>query len=87
MPFIEASRGTVTSCSTSDVDRPTQAVWTSTRGGANSGNTSTCICGMTTMPMTIMAAATATTRYRNLRLALMIERMRVRGSAALIPHR
>ena len=33
-----------------------------TRGGANSGNTSTCIRGRTVMPSTIMATAAATTR-------------------------
>jgi len=44
------------------VDSPVQAVWMTTRGGANSGNTSTCIRGRTVTPSTIMATAAATTR-------------------------
>ena len=62
MPFSDASIGTVTSCSTSEVDKPTHAVWISTRGGANSGNTSTCIFGSTVTPSAIMPTARATTR-------------------------
>ena len=60
-PFSPCSRGTVTSSSTSEVDRPTQAVWITTRGGANSGNTSTRICGRATMPRTISTTEAATT--------------------------
>ena len=77
MPFSPASSGTVTSCSTSEVDRPTQAVWMTTRGGANSGKTSTCICGSEVMPRIIRPAAAATIRYRNFRLEPMTARMRV----------
>ena len=40
MPFSAASSGTVTSDSTSLVERPGASVCTSTSGGANSGNTS-----------------------------------------------
>ena len=40
-PASAFSSGTVTSASTSAGDRPRQMVWISTRGGANSGNTST----------------------------------------------
>src|SRR3981081_4936755 len=40
-PFSAFSSGTVTSCSTSADESPRQMVWISTRGGANSGNTST----------------------------------------------
>ena len=43
-----------------------------TRGGANSGKTSTCIFGSEVMPRTIRPTAAATTRYRNFRLELMI---------------
>jgi hypothetical protein len=39
-PASAASSGTVVSDSTSDGDRPRQAVWISTETGANSGNTS-----------------------------------------------
>ena len=81
MPFSDTSIGTVTSCSTSEVDSPTQAVWISTRGGANSGNTSTCIFGSTVTPSTIMPTAAATTRWRNLKLEPTIQLIRVRGSA------
>jgi hypothetical protein len=53
-----------------------------TRGGANSGKTSTCIFGSEVMPRIIRPTAAATIRCRNLRLELMIDRMRVhRGSA------
>ena len=45
IPASDCSSGMVTSDSTSVADRPKAGVWTSTRGGANSGNTSTwCIC-------------------------------------------
>ena len=40
-PASACSSGMVMSCSTSSVLSPRQAVWISTRGGANSGNTST----------------------------------------------
>ena len=40
-PFSAFSSGTETSCSTSADESPRQMVWISTRGGANSGNTST----------------------------------------------
>ncbi len=41
MPARACSMGTVTKDSTSAVDIPSAMVWISTRGGANSGNTST----------------------------------------------
>ena len=44
-PLRACSRGTVTNCSTSEVDRPRQAVWMTTRGGANSGKASTRVDG------------------------------------------
>jgi hypothetical protein len=70
------------------VDRPTQAVWISTRGGANSGKTSTRIPGNEMTPMTMIAAAAATTRYRNLRLDATIRPISVcgaRGGASALP--
>src|SRR6478672_8934075 len=41
MPASACSSGTETNDSTSAADRPSAAVWISTRGGANSGKTST----------------------------------------------
>src|SRR5262245_51268870 len=43
IPLSAASSGTVTNDSTSDADKPRHGVWISTRGGANSGKTSTVI--------------------------------------------
>ena len=40
VPFRAFSSGTLMSASTSSVDSPGASVWTSTLGGANSGNTS-----------------------------------------------
>ena len=42
VPSSDCSSGTVTRLSTSVGLRPSATVWISTRGGANSGNTSTC---------------------------------------------
>ena len=63
-PASACSRGIVTSVSTSEVDIPIEIVWTSTRGGANSGKTSTGTFCIWTMPMLIIAAAAASTRNR-----------------------
>ena len=41
MPLSACSSGTVTSASTSSAEQPEASVWISTRGGANSGKTST----------------------------------------------
>ena len=41
MPLSASSSGTVTRASTSAAESPSATVWISTRGGANSGNTST----------------------------------------------
>ena len=68
MPLSTCSSGTVTSDSTSDADRPSAGVCTSTRGGANSGNTSIGACRSWVTPTTIKPAASATTMNRNLRL-------------------
>ena len=61
-PVIAFSSGTVTSSSTSEVDSPTAIVWISTRGGENSGNTSSRIDGNRVVPPTISARPAATTR-------------------------
>ena len=57
------------------MESPTQTVCTSTIGGANSGNASVRAPLTWLPPKTISAAAAATTRNRNLRLVLMIQRM------------
>src|SRR5262245_30536609 len=41
VPLKTSSNGTVTNCSTSVEESPRHGVWISTRGGANSGKTST----------------------------------------------
>ena len=56
-PLSACSSGTVTSSSTSAVDRPRQTVWTMTRGGANSGKTSSRDDGRTTIPTAIIEDA------------------------------
>ena len=74
-PAIACSIGTVTSPSTSVADRPRHGTCTSTRGGANSGNTSTGVFGSSIAPKNIIADAAATTRKRNLKLVPMIQRI------------
>src|SRR6185312_12911722 len=71
-PLSAFSNGTVTSCSTSAGDSPRQIVWISTRGGANSGNTSTATSRSRATPNQISTTLRARTRYRNRRLELMI---------------
>ncbi len=61
-PFSACSNGTVTNSSTAAAESPRHGVWISTLGGANSGNTSTDVLRNRTVPKTIMAAATKTTR-------------------------
>ncbi|GAP60234.1 hypothetical protein AHiyo1_37140 [Arthrobacter sp. Hiyo1] len=77
MPLREASIGTLTSSSTSCAVRPRQAVWISTRGGANSGKTSMDAELNCTEPNSITAQASATTTVLNLRLMPMIQRISV----------
>ena len=48
-----------------------------TRGGANSGNTSTRMFGTWAIPNTMMPRAAATTRNRKRKLPAMTERIRV----------
>ena len=57
MPFSDCSSGIVTSDSTSAADKPIAEVWISTRGGANSGKTSTGIVRSCCTPKNIIAAA------------------------------
>jgi hypothetical protein len=61
-PLRACSRGTVTSDSTSEEDNPREAVWISTRGGANSGKTSIGASRSVPAPKNISAAASPTTR-------------------------
>src|SRR4030095_9429027 len=75
MTLSGSSSGTVTSCSTSAADSPRQAVWTCTRGGANSGNTSTGMWRSCSTPKNIIPAASATAMNRNRRLDPTIQRM------------
>ena len=82
MPFRACSIGMVTSSSTSAAERPRHGVWISTRGGANSGKTSTGIRASWPTPKNISEAANATTRKRNLRLAATIERSMAAGAGA-----
>ncbi len=84
-PFSACSRGTVTRDSTSEVERPRQAVWISTRVGANSGKASTRMFPIERVPIAIRAAAPATTRKRKRRLERTIQRIRVRSSRTLTP--
>ena len=86
-PLRACSSGTVTRDSTSEVVRPMQRVWISTRGGANSGNTSIRIAGRATVPNTIMPTAAATTMNRNLRLAETVRRISVGRGGVVIPPR
>ncbi len=81
MPFSACSSGTVTSCSTSEVDSPTQAVWITTRGGANSGKTSTLVSCSEPTPITVTARPAAATRYRKRRLLATTQRISVRRCA------
>ena len=74
-PLSVCSRGPVTNSSVSSADSPVVIVWTSTRGGANSGNASVRAFSSWPAPKIISAAAAAMTRKRNLRLDRMIQRM------------
>jgi len=60
-PFRACSSGIVTSDSTSVPDRPSASVWISTRGGANSGKTSTGMCRSCWTPKNRSPAAAAAT--------------------------
>src|SRR5918998_1795654 len=75
IPFSWFSIGTVINCSTSLEELPSAMVWISTRGGANSGNTSTSVSGIRTNPRAIMAAATNSTIQRKARLPATMRRI------------
>src|SRR5947209_2891820 len=74
-PLSTCSRGTVMRPSTSDAVRPTARVWISTRGGANSGKTSTGVWNSLATPKNRSPPAAATSRKRNLRLERTIQRI------------
>ena len=75
-PLSACSSGTVTSSSVSSEESPTQMVWTSTRGGANSGKASDAgVAHLAGAEDHHAPSAAATTRKRNLRLEPMIQRM------------
>src|SRR5215210_5142858 len=78
IPFSWFSIGTVINSSTSFEELPRAIVWISTRGGANSGNTSTLVSGICTKPMASVTAARNSTIQRNLRLVATMRRIRVR---------
>src|SRR5438093_5169723 len=75
VPLSCSSSGRVISSSTSAAVMPMPSVWISTRGGANSGKTSTGMERMRSMPKYIIAAATAITRNRNFKLDPTIQRI------------
>ena len=78
-PLSCSSIGTVISCSTSVEELPRAIVWISTRGGANSGKTSTFALGIWAMPKAIIAAAVKSTSHRNRRLLATIQRISERS--------
>ncbi len=82
IPFSWFSIGTVISSSTSLEEFPRAMVWISTRGGANSGNTSTLVSGIWTKPIARVATARNSTIHRNLRLVATMRFIRVRPSVA-----
>src|SRR5581483_495909 len=63
------SSGTVSSCSTSEADRPSASVWTSTSVGENSGSTSTDMSRKTPTATANTTAAAINTSNLNLMLA------------------
>ena len=74
-PLSVCSSGTVTNSSVSSGESPSVMVWTSTRGGANSGKASVRASLSWLAPNTISAIAAATTMKRYLRLDAMIQRI------------
>jgi hypothetical protein len=77
-PCSACSSGTVIRDSTCVGDSPMASVWISTRGGANSGNTSTGMSLARWKPKNIRPAVRATTMYRNFRLDPTSQRNTVR---------
>src|SRR4029079_311524 len=74
-PASACSSGVVTNASTSAADRPSGAVLLSTRGGANSGKTSTGIDRNWLVTSRIIPTAKATTRKRKRMLVAMTRRI------------
>src|SRR5919204_4608597 len=74
-PLSCSSIGIVTSSSTSFEELPSATVWISTRGGANSGKTSTSVLGICAMPKAINATAPKTASQRKRRLLETIHRI------------
>src|ERR671919_1699373 len=74
-PFSWFSSGVVISSSTCSEELPTAMVWISTRGGANSGKTSTSALRVSPTPKTISAAAAKSTSHRNRKLDPTIQRI------------
>jgi hypothetical protein len=72
IPFNWSSMGTVISSSTSFEELPSATVWISTRVGANSGNTSTLVPGISAKPSVMTATAAKTTSQRKRRLLATI---------------
>ena len=68
--------------STSSEELPRAIVWISTRGGANSGKTSTFALGTWERPKAIAAAAPNSTSHRNRRLLETTQRITWRGPPA-----
>src|SRR6185436_9699312 len=64
VPFSAFSSGIVTRLSTSSVERPGASVWISTRGGANSGKTSSGVERTARIPARIKTSAAARTSTR-----------------------
>src|SRR5206468_12998256 len=74
-PLSASSSGMVTWDSTSVEESPTERVWTSTRGGANSGKTSTGIFRTSRSPKNMRPAARKMRRNLKRRLQPTIERI------------
>src|SRR5688572_19132949 len=74
-PLSDCSSGMVISSSTSAAERPSAAVWISTRGGANSGNTSTGMERSCPVPKIIIPTARAMTMKRSLMLLRTTQRI------------
>ena len=75
IPLSASSIGTVTRPSTSAAESPRHRVWTSTRGGANSGKTSIGMPRNCATPKNIINEAATTTRKRSFRLVPTIQRI------------
>ena len=78
IPLNACSMGMVTRLSTSAAVSPRHAVWICTRGGANSGNTSTGICRNAPTPKIIIATATGDDEVTEPQAVLMIQRIMAR---------